>query len=116
MFLFSFSCPELPEIPQNIETTEIESRSLKFKWEEVPGPINFYFLQYREEYSEIWRNSTINGDSQFAEINSLLPATKYIIRLMATNELGSSDPSKPIAIYTLEEGKRSIFLYTNINY
>lgn len=88
-----------------MEITDIESRSLKFKWEEVPGPVNYYFLKYREEFADMWKNSTVNGDALSAQINSLMPATKYIIRLMAVNELGSSDPSKPIGVYTLEEGK-----------
>lgn len=90
-----------------MEITEIESRSLTFKWEEVSGPVNYYFLQYREEFTDTWKNSTVNGDSLSTQINSLMPATKYIIRLMAVNELGSSDPCKPIGLYTLEEGMNS---------
>lgn len=95
---------ELPEAPQNIEVIEVESRALKLRWEEVSGSVSYYLLQYREENTQVWQNSTIRGDTMSAQISSLLPATKYVIRIMALNELGISEPSKSFTFSTLEEG------------
>lgn len=95
---------ELPEMPQNFEVTDIESRALKFSWDEVPGPITYYLLQYREENTQQWQNATVNGDTFFVRINSLQPSATYVVRLMAVNELGFSEPSKSLTVSTLEEG------------
>ena len=49
---------------------------------------------------------TVPSTSLNARLTPLTPSTKYIIRVLAINELGSSDPSKTITVYTLEEGIR----------
>lgn len=103
-FLTLLIFTELPEAPQNIEVIDIESRALKLRWEEVSGPVSYYLIQYREENTQVWRNSTVSGDTMSAQISSLLPATTYVIRIMALNELGISEPSKSFTFSTLEEG------------
>ncbi|XP_065220187.1 cell adhesion molecule Dscam2-like isoform X2 [Planococcus citri] len=106
---------ELPETPQNVEVTDIESRSLKLKWEEVPGPLTSYLVQYHEENSDSWKNMTVTSSSLSARLISLTPSTKYAIKVMAINELGSSDPSKTITVYTLEEAPSGPPLNVEVN-
>lgn len=47
---------------------------------------------------------TVAGNSLAARLTSLTPSTKYIVRVIAINELGAGDPSKTVTVYTLEEG------------
>jgi hypothetical protein len=94
-------------MPQNVDVTDIESRTLKFSWDEVAGPVTYYLLQYREENTLHWQNATVNGDTLSVRINSLQPSVTYSVRLFAVNELGSSEPSKLLTVSTLEEGKKN---------
>lgn len=103
----SFTHLELPEAPQNVEVTEVESRALRFKWEEVPGQVLSYLVQYRDDYSDVWKNLSISSNSLSAHITALSPSARYKIRVLAANELGTSESSKQLTVYTLEEGEFS---------
>lgn len=48
----------------------------------------------------------VPGHQNMYEVPNLSPATTYHMRVVAENEVGTSDPSDPVTIITAEEGKR----------
>lgn len=47
----------------------------------------------------------VPGQQTEASVFTLRPATTYHLRIVAENEIGSSDPSETVTIITAEEGK-----------
>lgn len=63
-------------------------------------------IEYKPSKSSWDKNSErvlIPGDQTEAGIFTLKPATTYHIRIIAENEIGSSDPSDTVTIITAEE-------------
>lgn len=48
----------------------------------------------------------VPGQQTVAGVYNLVPATTYHFRLVAENDVGSSDPSETVTIITAEEGKK----------
>lgn len=46
----------------------------------------------------------VPGNQNEAEVFNLRPATTYHLRIVAENEIGSSEPSDVVTILTAEEG------------
>lgn len=49
---------------------------------------------------------TVNGDPTNSIVANLHPATHYLFRLFAENELGRSKPSQVLRVSTNEDGNR----------
>lgn len=65
-----------------------------------------YIIEYKPSKSS-WDSGTervlVPGDQTEAGVFTLKPATTYQIRIVAENEIGTSDPSDMVTIITAEE-------------
>lgn len=50
----------------------------------------------------------VPGHQTMESVPNLSPATTYHMRVVAENEVGTSEPSEPVMIITAEEGKYCI--------
>lgn len=69
-------------------------------------PFFRFIIEYKPSKGSWDKNSErvlIPGDQTEAGIFTLRPATTYHIRIIAENEIGSSDPSDTVTIITAEE-------------
>lgn len=123
---------ERPEEPSNLEAVEVGSRTVKIAWKrpfDGNSPVLSYVVQYQvhksayerntiPNYDVEWRNptavnlsvpvlsNTIGADGHLKEtavVSGLLPATTYLLRMLAENEIAKSMFTVPIIIKTQEE-------------
>ncbi|XP_065340090.1 cell adhesion molecule Dscam1-like isoform X3 [Cloeon dipterum] len=111
---------EPPESPNGIVLQEALSRSITIGWS-APysghAAISHYVVQYREQQTtlpassgipmspeSVWQNATVGSEARSARISGLRPATAYLLRVMAVNEVGLGAPSHPalLALTTQE--------------
>lgn len=89
------------------------SRWLSLRWApplSAHAAVSHYLVQYQQEDGDGgWKNVTINGNAHTARLGGLEPASRYTLRLMAGNEVGTSTPSKTTTAITLQEGKITSF-------
>ncbi|KAJ8269782.1 hypothetical protein COCON_G00123890 [Conger conger] len=99
-------CPPGP--PGGVKVEEIKEKSVQLVWSrgtDNHSPISKYTTQYRDSSStdpEEWKNATtfpliVEGNAETAAVVDLIPWTEYEFRVMATNTLGTGDPSSPSA-------------------
>lgn len=92
-----------PDPPKHLSLSDLEDHSLTLSW--IPGhshnsPITGFIVEAREEqHAEEdrwrWENwKTVPGDFNHLQL-SLRPFCTYRFRVIAVNEIGSSDPSEP---------------------
>lgn len=106
IILTYFRSTEPPESPQNIEVIEAGSRWLKFNWTSPYNDNIYYIVQYRSLHENIWSNLTMPNAAQIGQIETLVPNTVYLVRVIAFNEVGRSKPSIDITARTTQEGKK----------
>lgn len=123
---------ERPDSPSNLEVLEVGSRTVKLSWKrpfDGNSPVLSYLVQHQplkslQDHSIIsnmdddWKGiSTINvtlpkisgtvtldGDPrEQAVVSGLHPATTYLMRMLAVNEIERSSFTDPIVIKTQEE-------------
>lgn len=76
-----------------------------------PRPLIVCLLpSYYPAIAENWhsrknKNVSVSGSDTEAELVSLLPATMYVVRVLAINQIGSSEPGSDTHIKTHNEGK-----------
>jgi len=59
----------------------------------------------------LWQNVTAGADSRTGRLSGLRPATAYLMRVIAANEVGLGAPSHPpLLALTTQEGEFYIFL------
>lgn len=111
-----FHFKECPHAPVNLTAINITSRSVALKWSvgyNGNSPIIRHRIQYYQQIgnSEIASNKeyVVDGEREEAIVSNLQPVTKFIIRVLAENEIGSSDYGPAINITTLEEGMSRSF-------
>ncbi|XP_059473437.1 cell adhesion molecule Dscam2-like isoform X4 [Neocloeon triangulifer] len=111
---------EPPESPTGVALQEATSRSITIGWS-APysghAAISHYVVQYREQHTTLpasisppnspestWQNATVGSDVRNARVSGLRPATAYLLRVMAVNEVGLGAPSQPalLALTTQE--------------
>ena len=61
------------------------------------------------------RNRTVNTTEEMAAITNLSPGVNYSFAVIATNDRGPSSPSDPLAVRTLDEGKRTVSHSTHVH-
>lgn len=99
----SITVVALPDPPKDLSLSEVDDHSLTLSW--IPGhshnsPIIEFIVEAREEQhteEEKWRWEEwkrVPGEFNHLEV-TLHPYCTYRFRVIAVNELGHSDPSKP---------------------
>ncbi|XP_028286350.1 contactin-1a isoform X2 [Parambassis ranga] len=93
-----------PGAPGGVRLTNKTDKSATLQWSrgaDNHSPISKYTIQYRDEFSkDVWKNATtspadVEGNTETATVVNLFPWTEYEFRVIATNTLGTGDPSSP---------------------
>ncbi|XP_030766966.1 Down syndrome cell adhesion molecule-like protein Dscam2 [Sitophilus oryzae] len=100
---------EVPEVPYGLKVLDKSGKTVQLSWVapyDGNSPIKKYLIEYKPSKGSWEKNSErvlIPGEQTEAGIFTLRPATTYHIRIIAENEIGSSDPSDTVTIITAEE-------------
>ncbi|XP_019748958.1 contactin-1a [Hippocampus comes] len=93
-----------PGAPAGVRVMEKSDKNVTLRWSrgaDNHSPISKYTIQYRDAFfPAAWRNATtsppdVEGNAETATVVDLVPWTEYEFRVMATNTLGTGDPSVP---------------------
>ncbi|XP_053114234.1 contactin-1 isoform X2 [Hemicordylus capensis] len=92
-----------PGPPGGIKIGDIRNTSVVLTWSrgtENHSPISNYTIQSRTFLSEYWKNAktvppVVEGNAESARVIDLTPWMEYEFRIMATNILGTGEPSIP---------------------
>lgn len=100
---------EVPEAPYGLKVLDKSGRSVQLSWAapyDGNSPIKKYLIEYKPAKGT-WEKDMdrvlVPGDAGEAGVFSLRPATAYQLRIVAENELGTSEPSDTVTIITAEE-------------
>ena len=103
----------VPSAPTSLNVSHITATTITVQWEEVDcSEQNGITTGYSVEYWEVEAgngsalNMTVSGDN--ATISSLLPSTKYSVRVAAENSNGTGPYSTALIVET--EGMWSMYL------
>ncbi|XP_075998447.1 contactin-1a [Genypterus blacodes] len=91
-----------PGPPGGVRVIDKREKAVTLQWSRGADnhtPISKYTIQYRDS-KETWKNATtsppdIEGNAEEATVEDLFPWTEYEFRVIATNTLGTGDPSSP---------------------
>uniref|UniRef100_A0AAQ5YCE9 Contactin 1 n=1 Tax=Amphiprion ocellaris TaxID=80972 RepID=A0AAQ5YCE9_AMPOC len=93
-----------PGAPGGVRMINKTDKSVTLQWSrgaDNHSPISKYTIQYRDQFSkDVWKNATtspadVEGNTETATVVDLFPWTEYEFRVIATNTLGTGDPSSP---------------------
>lgn len=92
-----------PGAPGGVRVLNKTDKSITVQWSKGAdnhSPISKYTIQFRDAYSKEWKNATtspviVEGNSESATVVDLIPWTDYEFRVIATNTLGTGEPSSP---------------------
>ncbi|KAF7669853.1 hypothetical protein LDENG_00128960 [Lucifuga dentata] len=93
-----------PGPPGGVRMIEKTDKTVTLQWSRGADnhiPISKYTIQYRDAFSkDIWKNATtspadVEGNAEMATVEDLFPWTEYEFRVIATNILGTGEPSSP---------------------
>ncbi|KAG9342245.1 hypothetical protein JZ751_016747 [Albula glossodonta] len=95
-----------PGPPGGLRVEDFKAKTAKLVWSRGTSnhsPITRYIIQTRDSLSldeEEWKNATtsppvLEGDAEMANVVDLTPWTEYEFRVIATNALGTGEPSVP---------------------
>lgn len=92
-----------PGAPGGVRVLNKTEKSITVQWSKGAdnhSPISKYTIQFRDAYSKVWKNATtspavVEGNSESATVVDLSPWTDYEFRVIATNTLGTGEPSSP---------------------
>lgn len=92
-----------PGAPGGVRVLNKTEKSITVQWSKGAdnhSPISKYTIQFRDGYSKVWKNATtspaiVEGNSESATVVDLFPWTDYEFRVIATNTLGTGEPSSP---------------------
>nr|CAD7456160.1 unnamed protein product [Timema tahoe] len=100
---------EVPEVPYGLKVLDKSGRSVQLSWAapyDGNSPIKRYIIEYKISKGT-WEvdidRVLVPGQQNVAGVFNLKPATTYHLRIVAENEIGSSDPSDTVTIITAEE-------------
>ncbi|XP_051153614.1 cell adhesion molecule Dscam2 isoform X39 [Leptopilina boulardi] len=101
---------EVPEVPYGLKVLDKSGRSVQLSWAapyDGNSPIKRYVIEYKISKgswdSDIDRVVVPGSQQNVAGVFNLKPATTYHLRIVAENEIGTSDPSDTVTIITAEE-------------
>ncbi|XP_072521577.1 neurofascin homolog (chicken) a isoform X11 [Salminus brasiliensis] len=93
-----------PDPPQDLELSDLSARSVRLTW--VPGnennsPVTEFLVQFEEDRWKPgeWQNLSSYAGNQNSVNLQLSPFVNYQFRVIATNNVGQSRPSRPSARY-----------------
>ena len=108
----SLKSTEPPDKPENVQTTQVNSRSAMITWS-VPYSGNSLIISYqaqvkkaKESWSDTSENHQIessNGNVNVLTLRKLKPTTTYEVRIRCENALGWSGYSDVLQFVTKEE-------------
>uniref|UniRef100_A0A672JLU9 Contactin-1a-like n=1 Tax=Salarias fasciatus TaxID=181472 RepID=A0A672JLU9_SALFA len=93
-----------PGAPGGVRIINKADKSVTLQWSrgaDNHSPISKYTIQYRDQFSEdVWKNAAtspaiVEGNTETATVLDLFPWTEYEFRIIATNTLGTGEPSSP---------------------
>uniref|UniRef100_A0A8C4FCK8 Contactin 1 n=1 Tax=Dicentrarchus labrax TaxID=13489 RepID=A0A8C4FCK8_DICLA len=93
-----------PGAPGGVRVVNKTHKSVTLQWSrgaDNHSPISKYTIQYRDSFSkDVWKNATtspadVEGNEEMATVVDLFPWTEYEFRVIATNTLGTGEPSSP---------------------
>ncbi|XP_062403149.1 contactin-1a isoform X2 [Sardina pilchardus] len=93
-----------PGPPGGVRLDEVLDRSVRLTWSQGKdnhSPISKYTIQYRDMRSGgQWKDAVtsppnVEGNTETASVVDLIPYTEYEFRVIATNTLGTGEPSDP---------------------
>ncbi|XP_037298235.1 Down syndrome cell adhesion molecule-like protein Dscam2 [Manduca sexta] len=100
---------EVPEAPYGLKVLDKSGRTVQLSWAapyDGNSPIKKFLIEYKRAKGN-WEKDIdrvlVPGDATEAGVFGLRPATAYHIRIVAENELGTSEPSETVTIITAEE-------------
>ncbi|XP_053612834.1 cell adhesion molecule Dscam1 isoform X22 [Plodia interpunctella] len=100
---------EVPEAPYGLKVLDKSGRTVQLSWAapyDGNSPIKKFLIEYKRAKGN-WEKDIdrvlVPGDATEAGVFSLRPATAYHIRIVAENDLGTSEPSETVTIITAEE-------------
>jgi len=92
-----------------LKVLDKSGRSVQLAWNEPyngNSPITRYFIEYKMSKTD-WNSGKdrvlVPGTQNIAGVYNLRPATTYHLRLVAENEVGTSEASQSVTIITAEE-------------
>ncbi|XP_026825571.1 Down syndrome cell adhesion molecule-like protein Dscam2 isoform X15 [Ooceraea biroi] len=101
---------EVPEVPYGLKVLDKSGRSVQLSWAapyDGNSPITRYVIEYKISKgsweTDIDRVLVPGSRQNVAGVFNLRPATTYHLRIVAENEIGTSDPSDTVTIITAEE-------------
>ncbi|XP_043478446.1 Down syndrome cell adhesion molecule-like protein Dscam2 isoform X37 [Leptopilina heterotoma] len=101
---------EVPEVPYGLKVLDKSGRSVQLSWAapyDGNSPVKRYVIEYKISKgswdSDIDRVVVPGSQQNVAGVFNLKPATTYHLRIVAENEIGTSDPSDTVTIITAEE-------------
>jgi hypothetical protein len=104
------SYTEVPEVPYGLKVLDKSGRSVQLSWAapyDGNSPITRYVIEYKISKgsweTDIDRVLVPGSRQNVAGVFNLRPATTYHLRIVAENEIGTSDPSDTVTIITAEE-------------
>nr|XP_024214190.1 Down syndrome cell adhesion molecule-like protein Dscam2 isoform X39 [Halyomorpha halys] len=100
---------EVPEAPNGLKVLDKSGRTVQLSWSapyDGNSPIKRYLIEYKVSKGK-WDNDIdrvmVPGHQTMESVPNLSPATTYHMRVVAENEVGTSEPSEPVMIITAEE-------------
>ncbi|XP_061577050.1 contactin-1a [Cololabis saira] len=93
-----------PGAPGGVRIINKADKSVTLQWSrgaDNHSPISKYSIQYKDQFSkDVWKNSStspadVEGNAETATVVNLFPWTEYEFRVIATNTLGTGEPSSP---------------------
>ncbi|XP_049833932.1 Down syndrome cell adhesion molecule-like protein Dscam2 isoform X19 [Schistocerca gregaria] len=100
---------EVPEVPDGLKVLDKSGRSVQLSWAapyDGKSPIKRYLIEFKHAKGT-WENDIdrvlVPGQQTVAGVFNLKPATTYHLRIVAENDIGTSDPSDTVTIITAEE-------------
>ncbi|XP_034950760.1 Down syndrome cell adhesion molecule-like protein Dscam2 isoform X25 [Chelonus insularis] len=101
---------EVPEVPYGLKVLDKSGRTVQLSWAapyDGNSPIKRYLIEYKMSKgsweADIDRVIVPATQQNVAGVFNLRPATTYHLRIVAENEIGTSDPSDTVTIITAEE-------------
>nr|XP_046250575.1 contactin-1a-like [Scatophagus argus]XP_046250576.1 contactin-1a-like [Scatophagus argus]XP_046250577.1 contactin-1a-like [Scatophagus argus] len=93
-----------PGAPGGLRVLNKTDKSVTLQWSrgaDNHSPISKYTIQYRDSFSkDVWKTATttptdVEGNEEMATVMDLFPWTEYEFKVIATNTLGTGEPSSP---------------------
>ena len=107
MCFFDFA--DRPEPPVDVSMRDCINKKVTVTWTKGAfnnAPIQYFTIQYNTATEpDNWVFAATANQSDNTMTLSLKPGVSYSFRLLATNKIGISDPSKPSAVCTTDTAK-----------